>query len=114
MGFATKSLLRIQKIFSAIRNDWIQSDFMEVDTENFEIELMIFGRLQKLCDIKSRRLYDYFTEDLQKEYTLHVTDGNCQFDLGMTELKETFTRMKCAMLCNKKRGFQYKQLQGAV
>lgn len=114
LGFETKSLLRIQKIFSAIRNDWIQSDFMEVDTENFEIELMIFGRLQKLCDIKSRRLYDYFTEDLQKEYTLHVTDGNCQFDLGMTELKETFTRMKCAMLCNKHREFQYKQLQGAV
>ena len=87
-----------------------------LDTEktNFEIELMIFGRLQKLCDIKSRRLYDYFIEDLQKEYILHVTDGNCQFDLGMTELKETFTRMKCAMLCNKHREFQYKQLQGAV
>ena len=90
----------------------IKSDFMEVDTDKFEIELMIFGRLRKLCDIKSRWLYDYFIEELQKEYTLHVTNGNCQFDLGMMELKETFTRMKCAILCNKQREFQYKKYKG--
>ena len=99
---------------SCVRFEWIQSDFMEVDTENFEIELMIFGRVRKLCDIKSRRLYDYFIEEFQKHYTLHVTDGYCEYDLGVRELKETFPRVKCAMLCNKQREFQYKQLQGAV
>ena len=114
MGIATESLLRIQKIFSAISKEWIQCDYLEVNTENVEIELMIFGLLQKLCGIKSRRLDDYFIEELQKEYTLHVTDGNCQFVLEMTKLKKTFTRMRCAMLCNKQREFQYKQLQGAV
>ena len=87
---------------------------MEVDTENFEIELMICGRLQKFCDLKSRRLYDYFIEQLQKDYTLHVTDRHCQYDLAMGELKETFTRLKNAMLCSKQREFQYKLLQGAV
>ena len=114
LKFSSENLLRIHKICSVIREEWIQGDFMEVDTTNFEIELIICGRVQKLCDIKSRKVYDHFIDIFQNDYVFHITDVESEYNLGMGELKKVFLRLKCAMLCNKHREFQYKQLQGAV
>ena len=59
-GYTADNLLRIQIIFSVIKQEWIRSDFMVIDIENFQIELMIFGYLHKFMDFKIITLLSNF------------------------------------------------------
>ena len=114
MGIKGKELLQIYDICNAIKVEWKRNEFMQIDINLYNLKVKIDGHVGLFSDVKSRKMYDYFIKQLQRDYTLQVRDGHGQFNHTRDELKNIFLRFRSAVLCCKHREFQYKLLHGAL
>ena len=82
---------------------------------NEDIRLkMIHGNLVRLCDIPSRKIYEYFVSNLQKSYNLELRDGHHKFQFSKEVIREIFQRPRSTTVLAKLREFQFKLLHGVI
>ena len=114
LGIQSKGLLRIYDIFMAMPKEWKEGEFLEIHSNNFDIKIKILGHIEKLSEIKSRKIYDTFIKQFQQDYRLQIREGQGQNDYTYEEIKDIFLRVKSSILCGKQREFQFKLLHGAI
>ena len=101
-------------IFTKQFHESASDKLQKVDLINFDIELEILGQKMNLRDVHSKKIYNYFVNNLQNSYSLQIKDGQSNFGYTEEEIKNIFLRPRSTTLIGKHREFQYLLLHGVL
>ena len=118
LGLNSTELLTIIDIYNAIpdnlKHETASDKLQHVDIINSDIELEILGQKTNLRDVHSRKIYNFFVNNLQNSYSLQIKDGQSNFGYTEEEIKKIFIRPRSTTLLSKHREFQYMLLHGVI
>ena len=118
LGLNSTELLTILDIYKAIPDNLIHESasdkLQKVDLINFDIELEILGQKMNLRDVHSKKIYNYFVNNLQNSCSLQIKDVQSNFGYTEEEIKNIFLRPRSTTLIGKHREFQYMLLHGVL
>ena len=118
LGLNSTELLTILDIYKAIPDNLIHESasdkLQKVDLIHFDIELEILGQKMNLPDVHSKKIYNYFVNNLQIFYSLQIKDVQSNFGYTEEEIKNIFLRPRSTTLIGKHREFQYILLHGVL
>jgi len=102
LGLNSTALLTILDIYKAIPDNLIHESasdkLQKVDLINFYIELEILGQKMNLRDVHSKKIYNYFVNNLQNSCSLQIKDVQSNFGYTEEEIKKNFLRPRSTTL----------------